>query len=147
MNSKPNKPSKSPLLCLGKESVTPAEYDALHTIGYGLFLIGRGLHVASTTGACAALADGYAAAGGIATKIRTADPDHEPTLVILDMVLEQKIKRRIPDWANKENWFVIENEETLLDAASMFLGVTAADTETSLVGGGGVVVDEVGTDV
>jgi hypothetical protein len=125
------------VIAIGKRDCTPLEQDALHTIGFGIAHAGHQLHVPSTPGAPAFIAEGYRAAGKEPT-IHTAGMGSiaGDTIAVLDSALIAKLDQRMPDW-EKKDWIVLSDETTLLDWAGAMVAIFE-ETDRSVVSSEGV---------
>ena len=124
------------VIVIGKRTISPQEYDALHLLGYAIAHVGNELHTTPTPGAPRAVADGYEAAGK-EPRMHTAQLAQVKgdTICVLDEDLNRRLNKVRPGWDEDPTWTLLSATYEVLDFADITAGWLEA-TGRSLVESG-----------
>ena len=113
--------SPDSIIVLGKTVTTPAEDDALSTLGYFIAKQEQQLLTTPSAGAPMAVGIGYFEGGGTPKMLERGDLPHDDVIVIFDDALGNALDKRLPDWMTRP-WIVVRPER-LDDFVSMYITV------------------------
>lgn len=110
-----------PVVILGRTDITKDEDDALREIGQALRVLGRDLHTSRAQGTAAAVAAGYAFAGGKPTYGVGPPSDAFDYIVFGDRDYIDRLREKIPDLDDRD-WFILSGDQ-LFEAHHLFLTI------------------------